>query len=726
MRSIIQLLLLANMLFASPGIAFAQESDPAASEPDTVESEPIEAPEPQFFEFHTAGFEFSFSVPYEPVVRESSNASIYTVTIQRRASDGLALGTDGTMPFVRLTQTIDDLSTIGTEEQLLNATMSDAFKVIKSSYGEEHELKTTDCSTEILGQERHGKRITIAVLPNGVTAFAECYAIELENGKGVGITLKMHEPPGEEIASDVVLATEIVSGLEVNNLEPTSTYFYSMAGYPIALPVRSRVEQTRKVNSYVFESNIALEKGSLRVQLINVPQGYNPRETASEQITGYSRTLEQQQLQGQLKLDWSSPTTLPAGAQSEGLVQGKCFVLNANGNRYYNAIYSAIDGTIVIAANFTGNIEYAADLSTNAAGFFNRPISELNRTILPVYYGGHELDLSMDMIFAPMPAEAGMPQDEYFVSAAGGVNIRTVLETPARHQGYTHIKLMYPGDQLTLQDAHRGLCERELRRYADGEQVSHGSEPAVSEVTLEDGRVLQSLSSTIEVPLSDTIRSELRRDTASVTIRSYLLEGDDELPGQVISTIAGSVIFHDQDAMSRSLLPRIRALPQKGVPLAFGKLELIPYGSYARMQPLGTRTGVIQNMQLTAKGDTVTIVTYGDDASHSTLSQQQLAEQYLRPAWNSVTFVNEREFYPVESSGLESTEVAGHEAVMFQRELDTPADAEGAVRARPEIVRVVGFSHGDQYSVITIRQYGEHDPERVDQLLGLVQSRFEE
>lgn len=719
-------LLLATLLYATPGMAVAQDAEPAPVEAGASDAEPVDVPEPQIFEFHTAGFEFSFAVPYEPVVRESSNSSIYAVSIQRRAADGLALSTDGAMPFVRLTQTIDALSTVGTADQLLNATVTDALKAIKSAYGDDHEMKFADCSTEILGEERHGKRITIGVLPNGVTAYAECYAIELENGTGVGITLKMHEPLGDEVASDVLLATEIVSSLEINDLEPSTTYFYSMAGYPIALPVRSRIEQTRKVNSYVFESNIALEKGTLRVQLINVPQGYDPKETAGDQITGYSRTLEQQRDQGQLKLEWSSPTTLPGGAQSEGVVRGKCFVLTANGNRYYNAIYSAVDGNIVIAANFTGNIDYAADLSNNAEDFFNRPISELNRPVFPVSYSGHQLDLSMDMMFAPMPAEAGMPQDEYFVSVSGGVTPRTVLGAPVRHRGYTHIKLMYPGDQLSLEDAHRGLCERESGRFSTGSGANALPEPTASEVTLEDGRAVRSLLSAIELPLSDELRAELGTESATVTIRSYLLEGDEHLPGQVVSTIAGAVVFHDLDATTRSLLGRFGAMPQKGVELAFGQLELIPYGSFVRAQPLGMRSGIVQSTRLTAGGDTVSIVTYGDDARHSTLSKRLLAEQYLRPAWDSVTYANERELYPVESNGLDEVELGGHHGLMFQRELDMPTDTDGVVRTNPEIVRVVGLAHGDSYSVITIRQYGEHDPERVDQLMGLIQARLEE
>jgi hypothetical protein len=153
-------------VLACPQVVAQDDAD------DSAATDAPEARQPEFFTFETAGFAFDFELFNEPVVRETSNSSIYAVTIQRRAGDGLALGTDGQMSFIRLSQTIYPLDEVGTIEDMRKATIDDAVLAINNAYGDVNRLNTTPASYEILGEVREGVRIDVGYLANlGVSVY---------------------------------------------------------------------------------------------------------------------------------------------------------------------------------------------------------------------------------------------------------------------------------------------------------------------------------------------------------------------------------------------------------------------------------------------------------------------------------------------------------------------------------------------------------------------------
>ena len=658
--------------------------------------------EVQLFEFNTAGFRFDIEAEYEPVIRETSDSANYAVTYQRRAKDGLAYGTDGGMAFVRFSQTVDPMRSAEAVDQLLSVTVDEAMKSIQRTYAAsgDGQMILADCSQQILGKVREGKRINVALLKDGGQVYVECYAFVDQNDKGVSVILKIYEPPPGTDSVDLARIERILATLEINHITPDTPYFYSLAGYPIALPVRSRIERTRQINDFVYESNIALERGSLRVQIINVPQQYNPKMTADDQIAGYTRTLEQQNANGQLSLAWQAETSLLGGANQSGLVDGRCFVLTSNGTRYYNALYTAIDGRSVLAANFTGNLDYAGELSKSASLFFDRSMSSLNRDVSAVRYSGNQLRLPKEMVFEEMPRDPGMPADEYFVSGLDSVTSSTVLGSPIRHGGYTHIKLMYPGDQLTLEDAHRGICEREFIRYVASDAETLQQESESSQFTSADGHEFESISTLVRVPLTEKLQQELGLPTAPVMIRSYLIPAQGDQPGQVVSTIAGGVMFYDLDQITRALLPHFGLdSSSDSASVGFADIDLIAYGSFLRTSNDGSETA------LRLGEDSISIQSHEDDQI-SKLSDRLLAEQYLKSAWASIVPEDAASAYPEDSEGLSTLRIADHDALMFESQVEG------------DLVRMIGVQHDNHYSVITIR-VPSGEPSRADELTSM-------
>ena len=354
---------------------FTLSSVSNAAQPDAVpETHAHEASdeldEPQLFEFKTSGFSFDIEVPFEPVVRETTNSSIYAVTIQRRAVDGLALGTDGLMAFVRFSQTIDPLDEIGTIEELDKATMDDAIRSIRKAFGDKNRLTTAATSMEILGETREGKRIDVGLLENGTSVFVECYTFVSEDGNGIGITLKYLDPIGDEIPIDTLIADQLLSGLEVHPLTPESSYIHSLGGYPIRIPVRSMVQNAKRLNKFVSEATIAYEYGSLRFQMIEFPDGVRGAQVARDQLNGYENALNQQRDQGQLEILWDSHSAVVAGTDGSAVLPGLTHAIRMNDQEFLSTMYTAIDDGIVIVANFSGNIEHADRLSTYADQFF--------------------------------------------------------------------------------------------------------------------------------------------------------------------------------------------------------------------------------------------------------------------------------------------------------------------------------------------------------------------
>ena len=684
--------------------------DAASDQPDAVE----QAPEARLFEFETSGFAFSVESVTEPVVREDSTGSVYSLTYQRRARRGGAYGTDGKMAFLRLTQTIDPLDRTVAVNALLDSTIREAVVAIDSAYGKSRDRQFSDCSLPILGEMRDGKRIDIGLLSDGSIAYVECYAFKDGHDNGVTVTLKLREPANNELPEDVLLAEELLIGLEVSDLQPDSQYFQTLAGYPLRLPVRSSVQSKRKVNQYVIEANVAYENGTMRVQLIDVPNGYNAFTTANDQVMGYAQTLNRQQQQGQLDLKWSAVSHIPAGTNGNGIVDGMTFSISTNGSDFYNSMYTVVDGKRIVAASFTGPEESASEIAQYAADFFRRPLSSVKLNGLPSYFGGHTLELPRGFALWGNP-EAVM-QNEFIVDSTDLNGWSQSIDSPIRHHnGHTRFRIYQSGEQVDLEMAHRAVCGNEYNRHRDegNDLEQFGAESVVSSFMLDNGRVAESMTNTFLPLLSDAMKQQLNSDAHEITVTSYMLATDDGGARVVVSTVASRSTHADTDLLTRRFLEQLGAMGDADrISMPFGSLAFDSSEMYAMTRAAPASGDLQKQIQLNWGHDEMIVKTYRADERNSTLSSRLLAERYLRAEWDAATSADDRGLYPAESEGLGQVRVAGRSADMFEA---TVKESLGSVH-----LRVVGFLHDDSYSTVMIRLRGEQGVKRADRMIGLL------
>ncbi|MFG0245773.1 MAG: hypothetical protein ACF8MF_06965 [Phycisphaerales bacterium JB052] len=545
---IVTLLALAGL--STPLQAQSAEPDPVV-EVDVDEVEQAPEPEPQLFEFETAGFSFDVMAPYEPVIRETSDGSIYSVTFQRRAADGGAFDTDGKMAFMRLTQTIAPLDAGVNQKNLLDATLRDAMKSLDNAYGVRRDRLFSDCSLEILGETREGQRIDAGMLPDGSIAYVECYAFEDSNGNGIGVTLKLSEPAGEDdFPEDVLLAEELLIGLRVKDLEPDSQYYLSFAGYPLRLPVGSIVQNLRQVNQYVYEATIGYPQANARVQLLKVPPEYNLKKTAADQITGYARTLEQQAQQGQLTLKRATPSYIPAGEKQDGVIEGMSFMLNTNNIDFYNTMHTVVDQGAVIAVSFTGAEDAADTVTGYVAHFFERPLGSVKQATQAIELDGYELELSSALHFVRQGDESGL--NEYLVTPVPDQDWTQLVGAPAKGQGgYTRILVGQPSEELTLESSHNELWQRVLSGLDDAAESASQSTPVATTITLDDGRSVETLSTTASPEALQAAGGQ------GLKITSYLIPATAEQGAVVVSSVGNAGQFAETDLFTRIIVERL-------------------------------------------------------------------------------------------------------------------------------------------------------------------------
>lgn len=664
---------LISILSLSTGLALAQEN--TAPQPDAEADQPVEqdlpAPEPQLFEFETAGFSFNLEVPYEPVIRESTNASIYAVTVQRRAGDGLALGTDGRMAFVRLTQTIDTIETTGTIEQFLGATVSDAFRSIENAYGELSRQVTTDCSLEILGKQRQGKRIDVGMLPNGALAYVECYAFELEDGTGVGVTLKIHDPVGDEIPNDLRLTDELLLSLDVNLLEPETPYFQSFNGYPIHIPVRSSIREAKRVNPFVTSGTVACEYGSLRLQVIELQADANASDAADFQIQSFSQAITQQQDRGEIEVLWSGEMDLPAGDDSNSVLAGRAFLIRMGEQEFFSTMHAAVDGGKVLIANVSGASGYRDQLIGYAATFFDRPLASAKTPRGTDRVSRYTI--SMPQGLNTLVDTDSHSLSELILTTSSEMEWADARSTiTEKHAAYTHIALnldeTHSLEQMQAQVL-LGLFGEEATKAAQ-----HGSSSADAENHL-----------TAKV-------------SADLHIKSYAVD----MEGQTIlvSTVAPPRLMPAHDRVTRSLIGRIHQDASPGqIELPFGTLTFNPEQALiSRTNPSGVRDSF--RVQSGTGALEILIQPLDEDADESPYLR------YLRPAWGAHAAQSSDEGFPANVQELDQVRFAGQNA----RQIDITSDEFA-------FTRIIGFEHGDTF--VTLVASGQ-DQAEADNLLSMI------
>ncbi|MCR9074467.1 MAG: hypothetical protein NXI07_00360 [bacterium] len=658
--------------------AIAQDADTPDPQADAQQAqEAVAPPEPQLFEFETAGFDFSLEVPFEPVIRESTNASIYAVTVQRRASDGLAWGTDGKMAFVRLTQTIDSVDATGTVEQLLGATVSDAFRAIQNAYGEVTQEVTTDCSLEILGEERRGKRIDIGLLPSGTLAYVECYALELDDGTGVGITLKIHDPVGDEIPNDLIIADDLLLNLSVNPLEPETPYFYSLGGYPIYIPVRSSIREAQKINKFVTGATIAYEYGSLRLQVIEIPPEVNAQRAADFQIESFDQALTDQENRGEIQVLWSGDVAIPAGQDGNTILSGRAYEVRMGSQEFVSTMHAAIDDGRIVVANFSGTLEHAEAFTGYASSFFDRPLASAAKPRGTDSAYGYDVLMphGLRTLVAPESSAGSVLAFSTDDEHAWSDLISSVTD---RRAGFTRVDLALDKDQ-TLAMSQEALL-RDMFDEEPGEVVQRG---------------------TLDLGGEDSLEYQTTAVSSEVHVKSYMANIDGA--GVLISTIAHPKSLEGHDLVTRSLIGRISRSEHPGsIELPFGTL------SYPADKALLTRSnprGVRDSFEVRFDDGSLKILVHP-------LSPEATDDPFIRhlqPAWAAYAGEDAGLEFPATSGDeLEQVEFAGSAARMV--ELRSGAAA---------YTRLTGFIHENTF--ITVIAAGR-DETHADRLMSMIET----
>ena len=672
-------------VFTLSSVSNAAQPD-AVSETHAHESSG-ELDEPQLFEFKTSGFSFDIEVPFEPVVRESTNSSIYAVTIQRRAVDGLALGTDGLMAFVRFSQTIDPLDEIGTIEELDKATMDDAIRSIRKAFGEKNRLTTSATSMEILGKTREGKRIDVGLLENGTSVFVECYTFVSEDGNGIGITLKYLDPIGDEIPIDTLIADQLLSGLEVHKLTPESSYIHSLGGYPIRIPVRSKVQSAKRLNKFVSEATIAYEYGSLRFQMIEFPEGVRGAQVARDQLNGYENALNQQHDQGQLEILWDSHSAVVAGTDGSAVLPGLTHAIRMNDQEFLSTMYTAIDDGIVIVANFSGNIEHADRLSTYADQFFKRPIASANSAYGTDFLAG--LTLSRPMGLSVYRSES----DDFIYSTMNDTDWAGVSVSPATaNSGYTRIRVL-DGSDLSIEELIPSM-------FPSGFTQSNNDQLETGTYILEDGREAQQLS--VLGAMSDGMGEE-----AAIRVTSYLFGFPDSDQKVLVSSISYDQTHTAQTLVTQNLIERLETDEHGGsIDLPFGSLSYDHENIFvSRSNPRGVR----DELRISKGEDSMTIKVLPIENDDSQ-SDDELATTHLIPAWVAGTQTNG-------TMNNDSIEITQHEFLGDEASMIDLGVGEDGSRTR-----AIGLRTQDSYTTIVIR-ITDGDESKINQLLSLIESQ---
>lgn len=650
-----------SLCVCSPA-GFAQDDD-ATTPPPAEESATSEERIPELFEFDTSGFSFDLELFQPPVVRETSNNSLYAVTIQRRAPDGLPLGTDGLMAFVRLTQTIDPIKDNGTIEDLHKATIEDAMRSINNAYGDLKHLESIPCSYEILGEVREGTRINVGYLQIGVNVYVECYSFMTESGNGVGITIKYHEPDGEEIPRDALLADQILSGLDIHAITPESNYINSLNGYPIRIPVRSSIKGSRKVNKFVTEATIAYLNGSLRFQMIEIPEGADGTRVARDQLRGYEMALGQQRDRGQIEIMWDAHSSVPAGEHAEAVLPGLMHAIRMNDQEFLSTMYAAVDDQRVIVANFSGSIEHADTLSEYARDFFKRPFS----TAKP----SNTLDDLGGAVFARpsgLEMERNQSGDPVYAPTHGA-------------DSYTIARVI--NEPTTINAALENA-------YPDGFTADSAEAPVTDLITLDDGREVQSLLVTGNIE----DESGSKRSTSITGYLVPILESETQV---LLVAVSPTQAHTAQNLVTREFLDRFEADSNSSIDLGYATLDY----DDAFMSRTALKSGRDEIIVLSSAGSLMTrTIPLADDRERT---MESLNPAFLIPAWVAAN--------PSETEGeSDSIEVT-----------DTQFHGMNASMIENAQSRVIGFMFNDSYVVITAQSANE-SRDALDALISLISS----
>jgi hypothetical protein len=654
----------------------AQESQPAQ---ETERASTTQIPELQFFDTLTTGFTFGFEQRMPPVVRERSDGTTYSITVQRRAIDGKALWNDGAMAFLRMTQTIEPVNDPSDIDELLNTTIREAVQSIDKAFGKRRDRAFSDCTLEILGEVRFGKRIDVELLPNGAFAYVECYSFTDNNGNGIGLTLKLREPAPDTLPRDAIWTDEILSGLEIHDLQSDSYYMNQVGGFPLRLPVSAKLQGTRRVNQFVIETGYLLEFGTVRIQMIQLPARQSPYVAAQDQLNGFKSAVTNQASQGLIEIHSTTDIEILGGLYQNGVVRGRSNRIFANNQELYSTLFTAVDQQTVLVANFTGLYENQYFLDEYAKEFFARPMSSFTRKNSTLFVDGNMISLPREITLIRNPDDVS--GDEFIIDGVTPFDWETKTSLIRDgHDGHTRVRRL--SSEADFKEAHAKLC-------VSIAGVEDSGREHVSPAAHEHDSKRNVYTTELNVPIlqDSSLSTDEHTNSLLIKVSSNLVKTNDH--HYMISSVSTKPAFKPQDSLTRAITRWISEADSG----EFFKTSIGTIGPLQHCLVQRSKIGASQELlKIDLPAGTVLLRTTSLDEARQSLETVELSNAILRPMWIQAVGEELSGIFPDDSNDLMEHAIGPHEGRMIE-----------AITGDDQLIRMIGFKANDAFVAVVLR-----------------------
>ncbi len=691
---------------------------------DAYGHERIEPEDSQHIE--TTAFVTTKPAGFSPKIVENSNASVYSMNYTRTGSDGVVSGHDTALPMVHFYQTVLALpkpsetpedGAQSPSEQLLGSLVRDA-KTLLVRAGLMGEIKDDDlnlCTRVIAGVERTGTSFP-TVLAKGTqensdatTGVIECYTWRTSDDKIVGVTLKRTTDAGEQSTKDEQLASQLLETLQILPIDQHTPYVYTLAGYPLSLPVGSQLSNLNQATEHAITAQIAMYGVTGNMKLMLIPDGYSVFDTASELKSNHEKELEKQRDQGKISILWDSVSMFPVGPEAGGKAQFNVSLVKfLDGSTIYNQHHVLVDDRHIIEYSFNcaptevENLHgYAQALYDKARPDFGFDVHERRIYSAPGY------ELRMPAGYQHQSNYSDGRLESMVIHGAEIVLPKLFPVSALRRKPSTQIRF-YPSDAgVTLEDAHREICQqiREHSRERTLYPVEEPYDQALTELqlTLPGGSSANAVSSMFLAKNNANSGYRTGTEYENTRITSILVPAKDGYTMAVVSSVANVLMHPDALAASLQIAQWTKPIehPSK-VELEFANLEFDPWTIEMVQYP--THSDGSDTKRFTFGTDTVTIAHETIPEESLGLSDLELTELFIQPAYNWISHADEAKHYPKDPEVLTKATLAGHNALYFEHQLYAPLLYDGRTRTKSVYFRIYGVRHGDRYMVVTMRQ----------------------
>lgn len=667
---------------------------------------------------------------FSPKVVENSNASVYSMSYARTGSDGAVSGHDTALPMVHFYQTVlaqptpsetPEEGEQSPSEQLLGSLVRDA-KTLLVRAGLMGEIKDDDlspCTRVIAGVERTGTSFP-GVLARGAqdssdttsevtTGVIECYTWRTPDDKVAGVSIKRTTDAGEQSTQDELLASQLLETLQVLPIDQHTPYIYTLAQYPLSLPVGSKLSNLKQANEHTITAEIGLYGVTGNMKLMLIPDNYSVFDTASEIKSNHEKELKKQRDQGKMSILWDSVSMFPAGPEAGGKAQSNVTLVKfLDGSAIYNQHHVLVDDRYIIEYSFNCAPTEVENLHGYAQALYAKARPDFG------------FDVDKRRIYSAPGYEVRMP-DEYqhqsnysdgrlesmVIHGAEIVLPKLFPVSALRHKPSTQIRF-YPSDAgVTIEDAHREICQQ-IREHSRSRTLYPDEEPydqALTELqlTLPSGSSANAVSSMFLAKNNANSGYRTGTEYENTRITSILVPAHDGHTMAVVSCIANVLMHQDALAASLQIAQWTKPIEHQGkIELEFANLEFDPWTIEMVQYPLhgdGSDT-----KRFTIGTDTVTIKHETIPEESLGLSDLELTELFIRPAFDWISHADEADHYPKDPEELTKATLVGHDALYFEHQLYSPLLPDGRTRTKSVYFRIYGVRHGDRYMVVTMRQ----------------------